>query len=419
MKQLFHLPDVVEVEVLQEIQDKYAEATRLAAVIVDDRGKPVTRYSRFTHFCQHMRCSPGREGCERSDARGGLEAMFRNKPFIYRCHAGLVDLAAPIVVNGQYLGSILSGQVVLQEQEMGTLEQPVEPGYTANPGSNMQRMYEDIPVVPRDQVEAAAQLMYVVANYIVEKGVGSIVQEQLAETNLRIMEEEQTRAELEKALKESELKALQSQINPHFLFNTLNTISRLALLEGAGKTQKVAFALSELLRYSLRRIDGVVTLKEELDHVHRYLLIQQVRFGDRIQSDIQVEPAALALELPLLTLQPLVENAVNHGLEPRVEGGVLTIGAEANETGVHLTIADNGEGMSRGRVREIQEWIRDSTAIPQDGNIGIVNVHRRLQHFFGESYYFRLQATPGKGTRVDLRLPWTNGKRFDRVSGVI
>ncbi|NPV69161.1 MAG: histidine kinase [Firmicutes bacterium] len=407
----FYLRDAVDVSVLQEIQDRFSDATGLASIIVDFQGKPIVRYSNFRPFCARVRQYPkGREGCEQSDAHAGLEAVREGRPYIYRCHMGLVDLAAPIVVNGQYLGSIMAGQVLVEEETMATLDRIAKPGLNIAQIPESKQLMEGIPTMLFAKVMASAQLMYTIANYIAEKGVASMVQQQLNEQNIRLVEEVKARAELEKALKDAELKALQSQINPHFLFNTLNTISRLALLEGAAKTQEVVFALAELLRGSLRKVGQVATLRDEIAYIRHYLLIQQTRFRDRIQVDLDIDESCLDSEIPLLTLQPLVENAIVHGLEPKEEGGHLVIRALREGEGVRIEVADDGLGMPPTVVEEVIRLESKRSGRSHLTGLGMSNVHQRLQYYFGAGYHRDVQSRFGEGTKITLTLPYRPAK---------
>lgn len=410
-RRFFHLRDVVDVEALQEIQDRFSDATGLASIIVDYQGKPVVRYSNFSSFCAKVREFPrGRQGCEQSDAHAGLEAAREGRPYVYQCHMGLIDLAAPIIVKGQYLGSIIAGQVLAEDEQLAQLDRIARPGINLALQSELKPLLREIPVMSFDKIKAAAQLMYTIANYIAEKGVASVAQQQLHEQNIRLMEEMKSRAELEKALKEAELKALQSQINPHFLFNTLNTVSRLALLEGAGKTQEVVFALAELLRGSLRKVGQTAPLRDEIKYIRNYLLIQQTRFSDRIKIEFDIDDSCLDTEIPLLTLQPLVENAMVHGLEPKEEGGQLWIRALKLGDRVQIEVVDNGLGMPAEVVEEITKLDLVRSGRTHLTGIGVSNVCKRLQYHFGNDCRWEVNSKLGQGTRITIYLPYRPAK---------
>ncbi|MDF2874849.1 MAG: histidine kinase [Sporomusa sp.] len=395
----FALAEIVNTQILQEIQDKFSETTGIAAVVVDADGKPVTKPSKFTDFCSYVRSFPeGLARCMACDDRGGRKAMERQRPFVYHCHGGLTDFAAPIIVQNEYVGALLAGQVVLPHndfdarQEMFNRLAPMgmQTGALAD-------LFNEVEVIPENRINAAADLLYIMANYIVEMGVTNIVQKQL-------MEELKAKAELENLLRAAEMKALQSQINPHFLFNTLNTIARLSLLEGAQRTQEVVHALSDLLRTNLRDIAEMRTLEEEIKSIDDYLTIQSVRFGDRIQAFIEIEPALLKMSIPALSLQPLVENAIIHGLEPKKEGGHIRITGYSQHDKVAIVVSDTGVGISSERISTIFSIDKRARKGHTTG-LGVINVHKRIQHYFGDQFGLSIESKVGEGTDIFIHLP--------------
>lgn len=285
MRVLLKITDIIDVEVLQRIQDSFSDATGLAAVTVDYKGNPITEYSNFSEFCNCVRKdSNNRDCCYQSDAHGGIESARSGKPAIYICHGGLVDVAVPIMVKGNYLGAMMAGQVKIGEEEMkrlpfGTSQELTD--FAEHP--EITELYNKTSKTTLTQVKSAADLLYTITNYLVEKQMIHIIQEELHNKNIELMEEVKLRSEVEASLKEADLKALQAQINPHFLFNVLNTIGRLALLEGADKTQEMIYAFSDMMRYTLKKEkNNVVTLKEEIEHAQNYLSIQKMRLGNRL-----------------------------------------------------------------------------------------------------------------------------------------
>jgi ligand-binding sensor protein/two-component sensor histidine kinase len=399
--QRFSLGEIVNTQVLQEIQDRFSETTGLSAVIVDSNGTPLTTPSNFTGFCQYIRSHPeGLNRCMACDDRGGRTAMEKQRPCIYHCHSGLTDLAAPIIVQNEYLGAFLAGQVVLlQDKESAKAEMFRRVAPLGLDEAMLSRHFDAITLLPENRIKAAADLIYIFSNYVVKMGLANIMQQQL-------MSEIQAKADLENLLRATELKALQSQINPHFLFNTLNTIARLALIEGAGRTEEVVYALSDMLRNNLRDIDKLRTIAEEVKSIRDYLTIQRTRFGDRIQAEIQVEPQLLELSIPALTLQPLVENAILHGLEPKKEGGKVSIIGRSEGERVIIVIADTGVGVPPERIRAIFRAEKRTVTKGQTTGLGIVNVHKRIQHFFGSEYGLNMESKVGEGTQIYIQLPY-------------
>lgn len=223
------------------------------------------------------------------------------------------------------------------------------------------------------------------------------------EQHQRVLQEERTRLETEKVLAETQLQVLQSQINPHFLFNTLNVIARTALLEGAAQSENLIYSLAGLLRYSLRHVGEMVTLAEELKCINKYFDIQKVRFGEGILLGIDTNEAALEFKIPSFTLQPLVENAIVHGLKPNEMEGKIQIHAMLVEDRFSLSIEDNGAGMSDDVIHEIWE---NSKILGREKEhitgLGLANVIQRLQYAFGERVQTDIHSTQGDGTRITI-----------------
>ncbi|TVR66986.1 MAG: HAMP domain-containing protein [Spirochaetaceae bacterium] len=218
----------------------------------------------------------------------------------------------------------------------------------------------------------------------------------------------QQNLEMENALKQSELELLQAQINPHFLFNTLNTISALADLESAPKTKEVLDNMSHILRYNLKRGKEKVTLQEELETVSSYLQIQKTRFSRRLEYTLETDPDCLDVAIPGLVLQPFVENAVIHGLEPSVDVCHIRITAEQDLEHVLVTIRDDGVGIDPARIGEIVQATKFSSQAgwAPGQHFGISNVCRRFQLFYGRDVV-NIESSPGVGTTVSIAIPRT------------
>lgn len=244
---------------------------------------------------------------------------------------------------------------------------------------------------------------------------------------------EKEAAEKDRLVKELELAALQSQINPHFLFNTLNVLSKLALMEGADRTSDLIVSMSSMLRYNLRSLEKPVRIRDELAHVREYIVIQQARFRDRVRFEVEADEAALELAIPALTLQPLLENAFMHGIDGMERGAVIRLLIRAADDGARITVADNGRGMGhevraallqasggektadaeRGRPDdEVPNGREETGAVdgaarsgPPSTGLGTRNVFRRLRLFYGEEGLVEIDSEPGQGARITLRIP--------------
>lgn len=407
-----NLYDVIDIDILQEIQNHFSRATGLAAVTVDYTGTPITKYSNFTRFCNNVRKDPEMQNkCYLSDAHGGLEAIRTGKPYIYECPAGLVDFAVPIVVKGQHLGSIMAGQVKIKNGEWLKGRSILKNSTEWISNDEVIKSYRELSVISYEKIKASAYLMHLVANYIVEKGLISIYQEELNKKNTELLKAIETRLELEKALKSAELKILQSQLSPHFLFNVLNTIGRLALIENATKTEEMVYSFSEMLRYSLKKSTQFVTLSEDIYYVEKYLKIQKTRFSDRLSYSIEVPKEILDFKVPFMTVQPFVENAINHGLGPKEEGGYIRVVGKILKDDIIIKILDNGIGMSKIELQAILENIFSDDFRTNSTGIGIKNVNDRLVNYFGEKYNIKIHSQEDKGTVVRITIPKITNSR--------
>lgn len=407
MKKLFHLSEVIDIDVLQKIQDFYSKATELSVVTVDYMGNPITKYSNFTDYCSLIRKDVNcKEKCYYSDAHGGLEAARIGRPYIYKCPGGLVDFAIPIIWQGQYMGSIMAGQVKVDEEffDIRKTEEEVIKQWHNSP--EIVDAYMKIPVIEYDKIKASANMMHIVANYIVEKNLVNVYKEELNKKNMELLKKTKTKLELEKALKTAEIKALQSQLNPHFLFNVLNTIGRLALLEGANRTEELAISFAEMMRDILKKSNQIITLKEEINYVEKYLKIQKIRFDNMIEYSIDIQEEILNIKIPFMTLQPFVENSINHGLRCKENGGYVKIIGKSVGEYAYIRIIDNGVGMPNNKIDMIlnNSFLGNISSNSSTG-VGIKNVNDMLVNYFGEKYDIKIRSKINSGTTVEIKIP--------------
>jgi two-component system, LytTR family, sensor kinase len=199
--------------------------------------------------------------------------------------------------------------------------------------------------------------------------------------------------EQQRLLMQARLDALTSQINPHFLFNTLNSVSSL-IRTNPHQARMVVYQLSNILRRLLRRHDNFSSLREELNFIDDYLSIEVTRFGEKLKFRKDVEPAALDMQLPSMLLQPLIENCIKHGLSGKIEGGSITLRAHRVEQRLHLLVEDDGVGIPEAEMASLLER-----------GIGVSNVNERLKVLFGADYRMWIDSKPGQGTRIEIEIP--------------
>lgn len=394
------IADIVDLRVLQRLQDTFAKAMGVAAVTVDVSGKPITKASNFQSLCQMIRSTEvGLARCQECDARGGMAAYSSGQPETYMCMGGMMDVAAPIAIEGRYLGCLLCGQVVLSDEERRFREGMFERnGGLGLPRRQLIDAIDKVPVLPRERLDAAVEMLMLTANHIVEIGMTNLVQ-------ARLLREAEEKASIQTALRYAQLRALEAQINPHFLFNALTLLGYTALEEGARQTEEITYTLSDLLRYSLRNIDTVVCLSEEFEMAERYLSIQQIRFGERLRAQIELDPELEQFRVPCMLLVPLVENAVVHAVEPMLRPVTVKVRATLDGDDVLIEVGDDGAGMDQAQVQAMNSRLVIHRSKRTRPSLGLLSVFRRLEGEYGEHFDLHVESTPDRGTLMQIRLP--------------
>ncbi len=211
-------------------------------------------------------------------------------------------------------------------------------------------------------------------------------------------------AKLEQELAVAKVQMMKMQLHPHFLFNTLHTIA--GLVRNGDKQQAVTMiaGLSDLLRTAMdRRNEQTVPLAQEIEFAQRYLAIEHVRFSDRLTVKIKVDPDTLGALVPNLLLQPLIENAIIHGISPRSDQGIINLSACRENGLLHIIVEDNGVGLPTG-------W-----DIEKNGGIGLTNTRKRLTHLYGNNHVLRLSSGKDGGTSVIIQLPYASGSETEKL----
>jgi two-component system, LytTR family, sensor kinase len=207
--------------------------------------------------------------------------------------------------------------------------------------------------------------------------------------------------EQERLLLHARMEALQNQINPHFLFNTLNSISSLVRFD-PDMARDVISKLATILRRLLNSSDAFVSLREEFEFIDNYLDIEVVRFGrDKLRVVKELDPASLDVVVPSMLLQPLVENCIKHGLSPKVEGGSVYLRSRVTDSRLIIEVEDDGVGMGGAQLEESSSW--------SGMGIGMANISERLQVLYGDTARLTIDSHEGKGTLIRIRLPLLEG----------
>lgn len=216
--------------------------------------------------------------------------------------------------------------------------------------------------------------------------------------------------------KQAEFNELQNQINPHFLYNTLESIRAEALSENAMQIANMVRALSSFYRYSIGRYHTLVTFKDEIDNINNYFAIQRYRFGSRFSLEIDIPPeeeGCLDLYIIKLSIQPIIENAIYHGMEMKKENGHIKITALQTQSRFIITVSDNGVGVAPERLSQINELLNTETEYLSQSylesskgtGMGLLNINKRIKMYFGEEYGVIMRSVTNVGTDVEIVLP--------------
>ena len=377
------LKDIVTEEFQQEIQDSFAYATGFGVVFIDKEGNHIGEGSNFTDFCKQINCTEeGAKCCARSNCQAVNIALKTQKPSIYICHAGLVNIEIPLICDGCYAGAVTAGQVFCSEE--GYYPQDFHSNVSEwLSDEKLAEYYKKIKTLTPQQIEAVATALANISNYILQNFAYRQAQE-------KFLLYEKKQAELENQLKDAQLNMLQKQVTPHFIFNVINSASRMVALEQYDKAEKMLNSFAGMMRYNLRNLKTYVTIEQELDYIEKYHL------GGQGYSE--------TFSIPFFSLQPLVENSIEHGILQKVEGGSISVICKKKENAVTIKVEDNGIGITEEMLANIKEKLKKKERETVVEHIGIYNCYHRLKLFFEEKMQFHIHSESGKGTSVEIAI---------------
>lgn len=419
------LGDIIDLDMLQYIQDNFAKAMGLAFITVDYKGRPVTKASGFSAFCNKTREKIGfQELCAQCDAHGGLHAAITGQPYVYRCHADLVDFAVPLILEDSYMGAVLGGQANLPAGDEEQLDWivPQQTGWQKDP--ELLALRKNITTISYDKLMAVVTLLRNMIQYLLEEEYKQIFSKELEEkrralieekTDLsrkleekhrELMEEKAHRLDLEETVQKRELDAIQNQLGFDFFFYMLNVIAKLAYQEKAPRTEEAVYDFADMMRYALGNSNNkIVSLGEELRYVEHLLHVQKTQSGEGLTYEIHVPEEFEGVACPFMLLQPIVENAIKYTLTENGESGLIRITGQRDGEDVVLSVSDNGVGMRKEQI----EAILDPEVYREKGNgkLTLYNMNQKLKAYFGSSYGLVIESeTSGEhGTQVRIRLP--------------
>jgi quercetin dioxygenase-like cupin family protein/ligand-binding sensor protein len=394
------LQEVSQLINLEAISDRFAKSVSLAVTLADCEGNLLTSPKNFPDFCNLcLRLKKGNcvVNAPESCLPDGEVLSFSC------CLFGIYSIQSPIIINHRILGYLGCGYGRIISPTVRELKD-LEAVFSPEELELAQQAYLNLNNISRNHLQSVAETLSLVSASLVQAIIHSARDKQISSYKLRLLEEKQRQAELENALSETRLKLLESQVNPHFMFNTLNTIAQMSIMEGAKTAASLTYALANMLRRSLRK-NNLVTLDDELTYIKDYLLIQQTRFPGKFQAEINLIPDIMKVKVPFMTLMILVENAIQHGFKDILWPGQLVINGHIDGASAIIEVIDNGVGVSVDVITSMQSLKSAGTSVNMHEGIGLKNIYRRLEHYYGEKAIFTIEQFGKCGTRVVIELP--------------
>lgn len=385
------ISDYIDIGILQMLQDDCSKAMGLAFVTVDYRGCPITHYSGFTPYCQMGRKHQDfYEMCKQCDAHGGLQAAITGQPYIYRCHAGLVDFALPLIYDGIYMGSLMGGQIRLCRDEKEELEDilPVKMNWRNDKALN--RAYNETQRVSYEKIKSAVTLLHDLILFMMQ--TGGRADRDMEVAGMEPVEEWKSYSNQEFSFQKRELINMKQQGRLRYFFFVMNVISQLAFQEKAVKTEAAAYDFADIMRYVTESDHEISTLGEELSYVGALLRIQKAWEGEAICYSISVPKEFWDVNCPYMVLEPLVGLSVQGaGAGEKRE---IEIFAEENQGDVIVRVVSNNEGIT------LEEMNAQVGASSQEEGFSLHDSDRSLKRILEKGADF--PSVPGRMERRDI-----------------
>ncbi len=396
----FDLLSFLDKEAVQKLLDELANSLNQSIRLISPEGDCLMVSDNRPLLCRRLeKCG---DHCRRNIKKGINEINSWGQSHFINCCGRVTSIIIPIITRNIISGYIKCGEFFLSSEDQSAMRDFLaEPGrgLILAEGEDPETLTAGISLDKKNRIYTLAENTQAVARYIAEMSMVIARQKEQEYNQLSLLKGRMIETQLKQALQEAELKLLQSRLNPHFLFNTLNTIGHLAYLEGAEKAAGLVHNLSGILRTALGKVKTLIPLSEEVDLLKGYLNIQKARFGRKLQTTIEIDQELGDFLIPGLTLQPIVENSVIHGLESNLGQLHIEIKIRRSQDKIRLSVVDNGPGLMEGPA--------------QPYGVGLNSVIARLRHHFQDYFSFNLVNRPEGGVQTLITLPLTYNHKED------
>lgn len=364
--------------------------SNISLQLIDTNGDILLEFNPSPDFCKLI--------CQEDETRICKDYISRlksGKGERFTCRYGLANILLPVDINNQTIGYVVGAKVYLPGSEYHKYlidimiiakDKGLEPEFIA-------KSIAAIKTIEENKVEIHEQL----CNHIAQN-ISHDFSENINNTDKTIARLSIEKEMLEKKIIDLEAKNMSLVINPHFLFNTLNSIARIAYFEKSHATEELIYCLSDLLRYNLKQNDELHTIGAEMDNIAKYLYIQKIRYKNRLEYDIDIADHIKPHRIPNMVIQPIVENALIHGITPKRDGGKIKIYAEKYKNDITIFVMDNGNGFPKEVLQSLQQ--SESKL-----GIGFRSTDKRLKRYFGEHYGLKIAKSDFSGSTVTISIP--------------
>lgn len=406
---VIHLTDLVSVEILENLLQQYNEATGMASSIVDFQGRTITSH-KFLPVCEMIRSVPELEKlCIQSDAYAGLTASITQEPYIYQCHCGLIDCAVPIFVEETCVGQIMTGQVLLIDEDLDKVPKIFD--YLPDIFKNIDTFhYKDISqekllALSLKEITAYTKLLKIIAQLISVMGYQNILNERYKEQKIKLLEEKKESAETKANVAKLKFNLLENQLPITFLVESFNSIYQQAIIEEATETADIIFSISSLLRRTLYRKESLVPLEEEIDYIQNYINIKNLSRNFKVTIEEQINQKCAKKSIPITLIQSIVEHLFFINIDKLNISSIITISAIEVDNKMVLELSCNHVKLPIVSIKETTNRNILSSLFSRTTCLTLNNLLHMLSAFYNDSYDVNIIETEDNCGKIVITLP--------------
>ena len=379
--------------IVPNLYKRYSSILSLSDVplsLLDINGNILLELIPSTEFCTYVCQDEHNQVCD--DYICNMKAC---KEVRFTCKHGLENILVPITLEGETLGYLGGIQSFLKSNEYKKHMINIDSFKKDNLCDRefLAKSISSIKCIDENMIKVQEQLCAQISS-----NISLDLFDDTSKPDRDLKRFSMEKEILEKKILDLEVKNMSLAVNPHFLFNTLNCIARIAYFENSHTTEELIYCLSDLLRYNLKQNNQMHTLDAEINNIEKYLYIQKSRYKDRLDYSIDISSNLMPYKIPNMVIQPLVENSLIHGIAPKRDGGKVKIYADKQDNDLVIFIADNGNGFPKETLKKLEDPANDS-------GLGFRNTDNRLKKYYGQEYGLKIIKSDYSGSTVTITIP--------------